>query len=54
MVMLCQRQGSEEHEPPHATTPQDLESKLTMYATTWDEKIKILKLEMRGVNEKVT
>ena len=32
----------------------NLESKLTIQATTWDEKIQIPKLELRGVNEKVT
>ena len=32
---------------------QELESKLTIKATTWDEKIQIPKLELRGVNEKV-
>ena len=43
--MLCKRLHSERDE---------LESKLTIYATTWDEKIQIPKLELRGVNEKVT
>ena len=31
---------------------QELESKLTIKATTWDEKIQILKLELRRVNKK--
>ena len=31
----------------------NLESKLRIEATTWDEKIQIPKLELRGVNEKV-
>ena len=63
--MLCKRLHSERHEPPHAIKTsyrgrmisdfqlQELESKLTIYATTWDEKIQIPKLELRGVNEKV-
>ena len=33
---------------------QEPESKLTKQATTWDEKIQIPKLELRGVSEKVT
>ena len=65
MVKQCQRQGSEGHDPPHALKSsqrgrmisdcrvQKLESKLTIYDTTWDEKIQIPKLELRGVNEKV-
>ena len=32
---------------------QELESNLTMKATTWDKKIQIPKLELRGVNEKL-
>ena len=63
--MLCKRLHSERHEPPHAlkssyhgrTIPdfrlQELESKLTIEVTTWDEKIQIPKIELRGVNEKV-
>ena len=35
------------------TRVSNLESKLTIKATTWDEEIQILKLELRGVNEKV-
>ena len=31
----------------------NLESKVTIKATTWDEKIQIPKLELRGVKEKV-
>ena len=31
----------------------NLESKLTMYATTYDEEISIPKLELRGLKEKV-
>ena len=58
-------QGSEGHDPPHALKCSQrggmisdirvsiLESKLTIQATTWDEKIQIPKLELRGVNEKV-
>ena len=54
--MLCKRLHSERHEPPHAIETSyggrmisdfrvsNLESKLTMYARTWDEKIQILKL----------
>ena len=50
-VRLCQRQGSEGHEPPYLLKSsqcgrkisdfgvQGLESQLTMQATTWDEKI---------------
>ena len=64
-VTQCQRQGSEGHDPPHALKSsqrgrmisdfrvRELESKLTIQATTWDEKIQIPKLELRGVNEKV-
>ena len=63
--MLCKRLHSERHEPPHAIKTsergrmisncqvQELESKLRMYVTTWDEKIQIPKLELRGVNEKL-
>ena len=32
---------------------QELESKLTIKATTWDEIIQIPKLQLRGVNEKL-
>ena len=32
---------------------EELESKLTIKAMTWDKKIQIPKLELRGVNEKV-
>ena len=32
---------------------QELESKLTIDATTWDEEIQIPKFKLRGVNEKV-
>ena len=64
-VTQCQRQGSEGHDPPHALKSSyrgrmisdfrvsNLESKLTRQATTWDKKIQIPKLELRGVNEKV-
>ena len=64
-VTQCQRQGSEGHDPPHALKfsqcgrmildfrVSNLERKLTIQATTWDEKIQIPKLELRGVNEKV-
>ena len=31
----------------------NLESKLTIEGTTWDKKMQIPKLELRGVNEKV-
>ena len=63
--MLCKRLHSERHEPPHGIKTsyrgrmildfrvQVLESKLTIYAMPWDEKIQIPKLELRGVNEKV-
>ena len=63
--MLCKRLQSERHEPPHAFKSSsrgrmisdfrvlELDSKLTIEATTWDEKIQIPKLELRGVNEKV-
>ena len=62
-VRQCQRQGSEGHEQPHALKRSQsgrmifdfrvagLESKLAMQATTWDEKIQIPKLELRGVND---
>ena len=64
--MLCKRLHNERHEPPHALKSsqrgrmisdfrvQNLESKLTMLATTWDEKIQISRLELSRVNEKVT
>ena len=63
--MLCKRLHSERHKPPHALKSSsrghmisdfrvaNLESKLTIKATTWDEKIQTPKLELRGVNEKV-
>ena len=63
--MLCKRLHSERHESPHAIKTsyrfrmisdfrvQELESKLMIYVTTWDYKIQIPKLELRGVNEKV-
>ena len=50
-VTQCQRQGSEGHDLPHDLP--NLESKLLRQAMTWDEKIQIPKLELRGVNEKV-
>ena len=49
--MLCERLHSERHEPPHALKSSErgrmisdfrvrnLGTKLTMYATRWDEKI---------------
>ena len=64
--MLCKRLHSETHDPPHALKSSsrgrmiadfrvsNLESKLTIKAMTWDEKIQIPKFELRGVNEKVT
>ena len=60
MVTQCQRQGSEGHDPPHALKSlergrmisdfrvSNLDSKLTIYATTWDEKLQIPKLKLRG------
>ena len=64
--MLCKRLHSERHEPPHAIKTSyhgrmisdfqihELESKLTIYATKWDEKLQIPKHELGGVNEKVS
>ena len=63
--MLYKRLHSERHEPPNAIKTsyrgrmisdfgvQELESKLTIDATTWDEEIQIPKFKLRGVNEKV-
>ena len=63
--MLCKTQRIEGHEPPYALKNsyrgrmisdflvQDLDSKLTMQATTWNENISIPKHELRGVKEKV-
>ena len=64
-VMLCHRQGREGYEPLNALKSskcgrmisdfrvQDLESKLMMLGTTWDEKIQIPKLDLRVVSETV-